>query len=283
MKSNTGLILEGGGLRGVYTAGVLDFFIDMGLEFSSVYGVSAGSVNACSFLSKQRGRAFRADVDFLEDREYASVYNLITTGNFFGTEMCYKTIPNELLPYDYEEFEKYKGSFYAVVTNCETGQAEYLKLTDTKRQIDYIRASASLPLMAEMVKINGKYYLDGGISDSIPIRKSICDGNTKNVVILTRDFSYRKKPNQVMPVIKMKYSKYPNLVKSMERRHINYNNTLEYIENKEKNGEIFVIRPSRPVKVGKLEKNKEKLTELYKSGYRDGKKQYEKLMKYLEE
>lgn len=277
-----GLILEGGGMRGAYTAGVLDFFMDKNIEFNACYGVSAGSVHACSYISKQRGRAFHVGVDYLDDREYASAYNLIKTGNFFGTEMCYDRIPNELNPYDYKEFDNYKGDFYAVVTNCLTGQAEYLKITDLKTQIDYIRASCSLPLMAEMVTIGGVPYLDGGISDSIPVRRSVKDGNIKNVVVLTRDINYRKKQNELLTVIKIKYSKYPNLVEAMINRHKVYNMTIDYIKKQEKKGNVFVIRPSSRVKIGRLEKDKKKLSELYKQGYKDASKKYEDLVSFME-
>lgn len=276
-----GLILEGGGMRGAYTAGVLDFFMDKKIEFDSCYGVSAGSVNACSYISKQRGRAFRVDVDYLENREYASAYNLITTGNFFGTEMCYRRIPNELNPYDYEEFNRYQGNFYAVVTNCITGQAEYLKVTDLKGQIDYIRASCSLPLMAEMVNIHGVPYLDGGIADSIPVRRSVKDGNTKNVIVLTRDVTYRKRQNELLPVIKLRYSKYPKLVEAVAKRHKMYNMTLDYIKKQEEKGQVLVIRPSSAVKIGRLEKDKKKLTALYRQGYRDASKKYDELVSFM--
>lgn len=276
-----GLILEGGGMRGAYTAGVLDFFMDKDLEFDSCYGVSAGSVNACSYISKQRGRAFQIDVDYLDDKEYASAYNLLTTGNFFGTDMCYNRIPNELNPYDYEVFNQYKGDFYAVVTNCITGQAEYLKVTDLKEQIDYIRASCSLPLMAEMVYVNGIPYLDGGIADSIPVRRSVRDGNRKNVIVLTRDISYRKKPNELQSIISLKYKKYPNLVKAMSNRHKVYNMTLDYIKKQEEKGNILVIRPSSAVKIGRVEKDKRKITELYKQGYKDASKKYEEIVSFI--
>lgn len=276
-----GLVLEGGGMRGAYTAGVLDFFLDNNIFFTSCYGVSAGSVNACSYISKQRGRAFRVDVDYLDDKRYASFYNLVKTGNFFGTEMCYETIPKELNPYDYETFNAYKGSFYAVVTNCESGHPEYMKICDLQKQINIIRASCSLPLMAEMVELNGKEYLDGGIADSIPIRKSVKDGNMKNVVVLTRDVNYRKAPSELLPILKVKYKKYPNLIKAIENRHKMYNMTLDYIKNQEQNGNIVVIRPSKPVTIGRLEKDKRKLTSLYKEGYRDAKKKFDDIKKFI--
>lgn len=276
-----GLILEGGGMRGIYTAGVLDFFIENNIEINSCYGVSAGTVNACNYISKQKGRTYELDTGYLDNRDYASVYNLITTGNYFGTEMCYHKVPLELNPFDFETYNKFDGDFYAVVTNCETGKPEYMKINDMKKDIDIIRASCSLPLMAQMVKIGEYNYLDGGVSDSIPVRQSVKDGNNKNVVILTRDVDYRKKANEMLPIIKLKYRKYPNLVKAIEQRHISYNRTLEYIENQRKAGNIFVIRPEEPVKIGRLEKSKEKLDELYRIGIKDAKKNYEKLKEFL--
>ena len=276
-----GLILEGGGMRGIYTAGVLDFFIENNIEINSCYGVSAGTVNACNYISKQKGRTYDIDTGYLDNRDYASVYNLITTGNYFGTEMCYHKIPMELNPFDFETYNKFDGDFYAVVTNCETGKPEYMKINDMKKDIDIIRASCSLPLMAQMVKIGEHNYLDGGVSDSIPVRQSVKDGNNKNVVILTRDIDYRKKANEMLPIIKLKYKKYPNLVKAIEQRHISYNRTLEYIENQRKSGNIFVIRPEEPVKIGRLEKSKEKLDELYRIGIKDAKKNHEKLKEFL--
>lgn len=281
MNEKIGLILEGGGMRGVYTAGVLDFFLDKNIEFGSCYGVSAGSVNASNYLSKQRGRTYRINVDYIDDRSYASFYNLLTTGNFFGTEMCYDIVPNELNPYDYDTFNKYEGDFYVVATNCRTGKPEYFKMKDLKKEIDVIRASCSLPLMAEMVKIGKDMYLDGGIADSVPIRRSVCDGHEKNVIILTRDLNYRKKPNEFMALIKVRYAGYPNLVKALERRHIEYNRTLEYIENQEKKGKVYVIRPSKPIKVGKIERDKDKLTALYHRGLKDAGKEYDKLLAFL--
>ncbi len=279
---NSALILEGGGMRGVYTAGVLDCFIDNNIEFSSCYAVSAGACHCCSYLSKQRRRAFDVNVDYLKDRHYASLYSLITTGDFFGAKMIYDDIPNRLNLYDYDEFNKYQGNFKAVVTNIETGKAEYKDIKDMRKDITYVRASSSLPVFARIVNIDGKKYLDGGVSDPIPLKKSQSDGNIKNVVILTRDASYRKEPNKFMPLLKAVYRKYPKLIKCLEERHINYNHTLDYIKREEKNGDIFVIRPKKPVKVGRLEKDKRKLYELYKQGYADAARSVKRLKQYLD-
>lgn len=276
-----GLVVEGGGMRGVYSAGVLDFFIEKDLFFENNYGVSAGACHLCSYLAKQYKRAFRVNVDYLDDKRYCSVHSLLKTGNLFGAEMLYDIIPNELDLFDYDTYNKNESNFYAVITDINTGKPEYVKIGDLKKDIIYVRASSSLPLLAQNVKINDKEYLDGGISDSIPIKKSIADGNKKNIVILTRNNTYRKNKNSLMPVMKLKYKKYPNFVKSMADRHIVYNETLDFIKELEKNGDVFVIRPKKPVTIGRTEKNREKLEALYNDGYNDAKDCYEELLKYL--
>ena len=276
-----GLVVEGGGMRGVYSSGVLDFFIEKDLFFENNYGVSAGACHLCSYLAKQYKRAFRVNVDYLNDKRYCSVHSLLKTGNLFGAEMLYDIIPNELDLFDYDTYNKNESNFYVVITDINTGKPEYVKIGDLKKDIIYVRASSSLPLLAQNVKINDKEYLDGGISDSIPIKKSIADGNKKNVVILTRDSTYRKEKNSLMPIIKLKYKKYPNFVKSMADRYIVYNEILDFIKELENNGDVFVIRPKKPVNIGRTEKNREKLEELYNDGYNDAKDCYEELLKYL--
>ena len=276
-----GLVVEGGGMRGVYSSGVLDFFIEKDLFFENNYGVSAGACHLCSYLAKQYKRAFRVNVDYLNDKRYCSVHSLLKTGNLFGAEMLYDIIPNELDLFDYDTYNKNESNFYVVITDINTGKPEYVKIGDLKKDIIYVRASSSLPLLAQNVKINDKEYLDGGISDSIPIKKSIADGNKKNVVILTRDSTYRKGKNSLMPIIKLKYKKYPNFVKSMADRYIVYNEILHFIKELENNGDVFVIRPKKPVNIGRTEKNREKLEELYNDGYNDAKDCYEELLKYL--
>ena len=276
-----GLVVEGGGMRGVYSSGVLDFFIEKDLFFENNYGVSAGACHLCSYLAKQYKRAFRVNVDYLNDKRYCSVHSLLKTGNLFGAEMLYDIIPNELDLFDCDTYNKNESNFYVVITDINTGKPEYVKIGDLKKDIIYVRASSSLPLLAQNVKINDKEYLDGGISDSIPIKKSIADGNKKNVVILTRDSTYRKGKNSLMPIIKLKYKKYPNFVKSMADRYIVYNEILDFIKELENNGDVFVIRPKKPVNIVRTEKNREKLEALYNDGYNDAKDCYEELLKYL--
>ena len=269
-----GLILEGGGMRGVYTAGVLDFFLDKGILLDNCFGVSAGACHACSYLAGQRGRAFATAVDYLGDKRYCSLHSLITTGDMFGAEMLYETIPKELYPIDNASFLKNTAVFQAVVTNCETGKAEYPVIKDLLRDIGYVRASSSLPLVSRIVKIGGKPYLDGGIADSIPVRQSVLQGNLKNVVVLTRHRQYRKGENKLMPLLKMKYKAYPKLVESLQSRHIRYNETLEYIAGEEQKGNLFVIAPQEPLGLSRVEKNREKLQKAYETGYADARRSF---------
>ena len=279
---NAGLILEGGGMRGVYTAGVLDAFLEQDVEFSSIYGVSAGSCHACSYMSKQPGRAFRVNVDYLDDPGYCGVRTFLHTGNIFGVDMLYSQIPNVLDPFDYEAFKNYPGTLYAVLTDVDTGEPVYIKVKDLNRQMWAIRASSSLPLVSKSLRVNGHTFLDGGVADSIPIRKSMDDGNTKNVVVLTREVGYQKEPNSAIRLMKMRYPKSKAFVKKMANRHIRYNETLAFLEEEERAGRVFIIRPQEKVQVGRIEKNREKLNALYQIGLEDGRNAMADMKAYLE-
>ncbi|MDO4977337.1 MAG: patatin family protein [Eubacteriales bacterium] len=279
---NAGLILEGGGMRGVYTAGVLDAFLENDVEFSSVYGVSAGSCQACSYLTKQKGRGVRTVVNYVNDPEYCSVKSLVKTGDMFGVDFCYSKIPYVLDPVDSAAFQDYKGKFYAVLTNLETGEAEYIRVKDMEKQIWAVRASSSLPLLSRTIIAKGRPFLDGGVADPIPLKRSIATGNKKNVVILTRDASYRKESNPLVPIMKLRYKKYPNFVDRMADRHIRYNETLDYLNDLEEKGEVFVIRPQYPVEVDRLEKDKDKLMVLYNQGLEEGRAAIAAMREYLE-
>ena len=279
-----GLVLEGGGMRGVFTAGVLDFFLEEDIQFDTCIGVSAGSCLACSYLSKQYRRGYRTVTGYLDDPRYCGMGSFFKTGDYFGAEMLYKTIPDELDPYDHKAFLDNPTKFYAVVTNCETGQAEYKRIRDLRREICYTRASSSLPLMSRTLWIRKKPYLDGGITDSIPIRRSESLGNEKNVVILTRGRECRKQKNQMMPLMRLRYGRqFPKLVERMENRHLDYNETLDHLYREEKEGKVFLIQPPAPVEIGRLEKDGKKLEALYCQGYETAKRQAEALKKYLED
>lgn len=278
-----GLILEGGGMRGMYTAGILEFFMDKDLYFSSTYGVSAGACHLCSYLSKQKGRMYRVATDYLDNKHYCSVESLLATGNLFNVNMCYKLIPEYLDPFDFDTFAAYEGNAYAVITNIETGSPEYYPLKDMHRDIIAVQASSSLPLVARNVRIGKSLYLDGGIADSIPIRQSIREGNSKNIVIMTKEEGYIREPvGFELPLIKLRYAKYPKVYELMKNRHTAYNETVQFIEQKQISGECFVIRPKKPGNVGRLEKNKDKLTALYEQGYKDARDCYLNLLEYLE-
>ena len=281
MPHQTGLVLEGGGMRGLFTAGVLDFFLDQHLTFDRCLAVSAGACHACSFISGQRGRAFRVGTDYLNDRDYCSTYSLLTTGDLFGAEFLYDRIPNELDLYDYEAFDASHTKFHPVVTNCQTGEAVYPQAVDMHKDIQYVRASSSLPLVSRIVWVDGSPYLDGGIADSVPIQKAQEMGCTKNVVILTRPGGYRKKKDSTLPLIRARYWRYPKLVKAMEERHLRYNETMDLLDAQNASGETFVIRPAADLELGRVEKDAAKLTRAYQAGYAEAQRIWPALQAYL--
>ena len=280
-----GLVLEGGGMKGMYTAGVLEYFMEKDLYFKNCYGVSAGACHLCSYISKQKERACRVALDYLNDKNYCSMHSLMTTGDLFNVDMCYNTIPNKLDPYDYKAAAKYEGNACAVVTNIRTGEAEYMPMREMHKDTVAVRASASLPLVSRNVRIGSEYYLDGGIADAIPIRKAIADGNGKNVVVLTKEVGYiRKQSSPAMRnLIKLKYAKYPKVYELVSDRHVRYNETLRFLDGEEQAGRAFVIRPQMPNDIGRVEKDRKKLEALYELGYRDAKKRYEELMEFLQQ
>ena len=277
-----GLVLEGGGMKGVYTAGVLDFFLEKNLEFSHCYGVSAGAITLCSYLSKQKRRGYRTLTEYMDNKRFNGLWSLLTNGNIFHSEFSYDLVPNYLLPFDYETYNRYAGKAYAVATDIQAGEAKYLPLKEMKHDIVAVQASASLPLVSKNVEYEGKLYLDGGIADSIPIRKSIMDGNRKNVVVLTKEVGYLKEPSQGVELLRLKYRKYPKVYELMKNRHKEYNETMEYLQRQVGNGQAFVIQPKRKNEIGRMEKDEKKLRVLYEIGYQDAKECYQELIAYLE-
>lgn len=280
--SKLGLILEGSGLRGIYTAGVLDFLIDKEIYADGVIGASTGARNACSYVSKQRGRAFRVFTDYLHDKRYMSFQSLVRKGDLFNATFIYDTIPNKLIPYDYDTFYKGKMKLYAVCCNLETGKPEYLQCINLKHDFTYVRASSSRPLLSNIVEINGKKLLDGGCADSIPIKKFQELGYDKNIVVLTHSIEYRKGKNNLMSIFRKQYSKYPKFIEALSTHHITYNKTLNELSLMEKHNEVFVIRPKAPLHISRLETNKSKLKDLYEQGYQDAQAQYEALVAYIQ-
>ncbi|MDD5969520.1 MAG: patatin family protein [Anaerostipes sp.] len=279
-KKKTGLVLEGGGMRGIYTAGVLDVFLEEGIHFDGVIGVSAGAIHGCSYVAEQRGRNLRYYKKYCNDKRFMSFYNLVRYGDIAGEEFCYHELPEKLDPFDYETFEKSDTEFYVTCSNLETGKAEYIKLNDMKVDIDLLRASASLPYVSRTVEANGMKLLDGGCTDSIPLRAFLEMGFLKSVVVLTRDEHYEKTAeNPYLP--KIFYRKYPKFIKALRERHIRYNKTRASIEKLSKAGKIFVIRPSVELDIGRMEKDPEELQRIYDIGVQDARASLEELKQWL--
>lgn len=264
----TGLVLEGGGVRGIYTAGVLDVFLENNITFDGVIGVSAGAIHGCSYLSGQHGRSIRYYMKYCADPRFMSFTSLLKTGDLVGVDFCYHEIPEKLDVYDNEAFLRNNTPFYAVCSNVETGKPEYIRMTDMFRDIDILRASASMPYVSRIVEIDDKKYLDGGSTDSIPLEAFRQMGYEKNVVILTRDIHYRKKP-EMKGLAKLLYRKYPAFAAAQENRYLHYNSTVEQILELEKEGSVFVIRPSQPPAIGRTEKDPQKVQEHYQKGRED--------------
>ena len=279
--NKSALVLEGGGMRGAYTAGVLDYLMEKGVSFDSIYGVSAGALTGANFKAGQVGRGLRTFAAYLHDERYAGPQHLLKTGDWFNIDFSYNKIPNELDPADYDTFNASPINFYSVVSNVETGKAEYIRITDLKQQMDLVRASATLPLLSNIVEIDGKKYLDGGSCDSIPLKKSMADGHSKNLVVLTQHRGFTKKPSANRYACRLMYKKYPNYVKAMDNRHNMYNRQLKLVYEMEKQGKAFVIQPAAKVEVSRLEKNPARLVELYHQGKMDAASCYERLVEYL--
>ncbi|NBI27776.1 patatin family protein [Chengkuizengella sp. YPA3-1-1] len=280
---NIGLVLEGGGLRGVYTAGVLDYFLEKDLSVPYIIGASAGACNATSYISKQIGRSKKVSIDYIDYPGYISVRNLITKRSMFGMDIIFDELPNKHEPFDYDTFHSSPQTFKIVVTDCITGEPIYFdKNCETKDVFTILKASISLPLITKVVKFGGYELLDGGIADPIPLKKSIEDGNKRNIVILTRNKGYEKKPESYRWILKARYRrKYKGLMNTIINRHIQYNATLQYINDLEDKGDIFVFRPKH-LPVNSLEKDKIKLTQLYEQGIEDAKEQYNQLLDWIE-
>ena len=262
-----GLVLEGGGMRGVFTCGVLDCFMDNNIHFPYTIGVSAGACNGLSYVSRQRGRAKYSNIDMLDKYHYIGFKHLLLKRNILDFDLLFVDFPESIVPYDYDTYFSSKGRFAMVTTNCLTGEANYFEeKRDKKRLIDIARASCSLPFVCPIAYIDDIPMLDGGIVDSIPLLHAINEGFEYNVVILTRNHGYRKEIGDIK-IPPFLYYKYPNLRQALSRRCAIYNEQLELIEQMEKQGKILVIRPIEPVMVDRIEKDTKKLKQFYDEGY----------------
>lgn len=270
ITKNTGLVLEGGGMRGVFTSGVLDALMKHEVYFPYVVAVSAGACNGLSYMSRQPRRARYSNIDMLQKYDYISLHSLLVNGSIFDPNILYERFPNEIVPFDYNAYEQNPATFEAVATNCLTGRAVYLsERHDHQRLTNIVRASSSLPYVSQIVMVDGIPMLDGGIVDSIPIVHSIDTGHPENVVVLTRNRGYRSsEPDVKIP--RFFYGEYPRLRVALSRRVEEYNRQLDLIERMEDWGEIVVIRPQRPLEVGRVCRDVEKLERLYEEGFQQG-------------
>ncbi|MCM3030629.1 MULTISPECIES: patatin family protein [unclassified Niallia] len=272
MKENIGLVLEGGGMRGVYTAGALECFLEHNVYFPYVIGVSAGASYGASYMSQQAGRNKKVSLDYVTDPRYMSWRNFRQTGQFFGMDFIYNQIPNTMVPFDYEAFYGNEAEFKIGATDIQTGESVFYGKQDYKEELlKALEASSSLPFLAPVVDFKGRKLLDGGISDPIPLKRAQEDGFKRNVVILTRNLGYRKSKSRFAFFVRRKYPQFKGLQQAMEARYKLYNETLEYVEQEEKKGNIMVVRPQEKLVVGRMERNPQKLENLYMQGYRDAK------------
>ena len=276
----TCLVLEGGAMRGIYTAGVIDALMKEKIKVDAVIGVSAGALFGVNYVSHQPERALRYNLENINNKDYMGISSLIRTGNIMNKDFCFNKLIYETDPFDFDTFDKSRIKFYATITNLETGKAEYKEITDSRNQMEYLRASGSMPLLSKIVEIDNNLYLDGGIGDSIPVRKAQELGYDKIIVVTTQPKEYIKKKYKMLP-FKIAYKKYPNFINTLNNRHINYNKTTKYIKEEEDKGNILVIRPTRKVKIKKIEKDPNIIKEQYYLGFNDMENKLEELKRYL--
>ena len=278
-----GLVLEGGSMRGMYTAGVLDVFMDENIHVDGIIGVSAGALFGPNYYSKQKGRALRYNKRFCRNPRFMSFWSFLFTGNLVNKQFAFYDVTSKYDIFDNETFMKNNTGYYVTATNAETGKAEYLEIKDIVKEMEKLRASSAIPFVSRFVEIDGKRYLDGGISDSVPVLQCKAMGYDKIIVVLTRPIEYRKKPfsEGLMKLVSMRYRKYPEFIKTLKNRYQVYNDTVETIIDLENKKEIFVIRPSEPILLKTIERNPDNLQKVYDLGIKDCKEKLNKLKEYL--
>ena len=271
-------------MRGMFTAGVMDVMMENGIEFDGVIGVSAGAAFGCNYKSGQIGRVIRYNTRFCTDKRYGGLGVLLREGNIFSTPFCYEEVPLKHDVFDFDAYDRSPMEFYVVCTDIESGNAVYHRYEGLQdHRFDWIRASASMPLVSQIVEIEGMKLLDGGVADSIPVRYFESIGYDRNVVILTQPDRYVKKKNPMMPLVKLKYRHYPKLVEAMGNRHNVYNETLEYIRGRDEAVELLVIRPEQAFNIGIVEKDPAELRRVYEMGRVEGQKRLEEVRTFLED
>ncbi len=278
----TGLVLEGGAMRGLFTAGILDVLLEANVTFDGVVGVSAGAAFGINYVSRQLGRTIRYNKRFAHDWRYCSMRSWLTTGDLFGAEFAYHILPEHLDPFDSETFEQSKTAFWLVCTEVRTGKAVYQYLNKGGHETyDWVRASASMPFVSKPVSIGDHLLLDGGVADSIPLAFFESERYERNVVILTQPADYTKGHNKLMPLMRMALRKYPAMIKALDERHIMYNQQLEYVRQREAEGKALVIRPSEPIRIGHVSHNPDEMQAVYDVGRREGLRQLERIKDFL--
>ena len=269
-------------MRGMFTAGIMDVMMENGITFDGVIGVSAGAAFGCNYKSGQIGRVIRYNTRFCADKRYGGFRVLLKEGNIFSTSFCYEEVPVKHDVFDFDAFDRSPMEFYVVCTDIESGKAVYHRYEGLQdHRFDWIRASASMPLVSQIVEIDGMKLLDGGVADSIPVRYFESIGYDRNIVVLTQPGDFVKKKNPMMPIVKVKYRRYPKLVEAMGNRHNVYNKTLDYIREKEVRGELLVIRPDGPLNIKKVEKDPEELKRVYELGRTVGQRRLEEVKAFL--
>ena len=263
----TGLVLEGGGMRGLFTAGVMDVLMEHGIRFDGIVGVSAGATFGCNYKSRQPGRVLRYNIRFKDDPRYMGLRSLLRTGDLVGAEFSYHTMPNELDVLDRDTFRSDPTEFHVVCTDAETGQPVYHRIDDMDDvEADWIRASASMPIVSRPVSLDGRLLLDGGISDSIPLRYFEGLGFLRNVVVLTQPKGFYKQRTKLMPLFHLFMRRYPAIIRAMSRRHLMYNDELSYLEEQEQKGHIVIVYPQDALPIGRTEQDETKMRRVYAMG-----------------
>ena len=278
----TGLVMEGGAMRGMFTCGVIDVFMEHDIEFDGGAGISAGAVFGCNYKSRQPGRAIRYNKTYCRDPRYCSIRSLIRTGDLYGANFCYRELPDELDIFDREAFRENPMEFFMGATDVRTGEAVYHKCTDGGvKDLLWMRASASMPIVSRPVVIDGYLLLDGGIVDGVPFAYMEEQGYDRNVIILTRPAGYRKKKSSILPLMKLILREYPNVTEAMAVRHERYNAQMSAIEEREKAGMALVIRPPFALPIARTEKDPRKLEEVYQIGRQEGNRRLKEVEAFL--
>ncbi len=278
-----GLVLEGGALRGLFTVGILDVLMENGVRFDGLVGVSAGAAFGCNYKSGQAGRVIRYNKRFAHEWRYCSWRSWIATGDLFGGEFCYHKMPDELDVFDKETFDSNPMEYYAVCTDVETGEAVYKRLMKCSPETyEYIRASASMPMVSNIVEVGGRKLLDGGVTDSIPLRFFQEQGYERNLVILTQPADYQKQHNRLMPILRLWLHRYPKMIEALDKRHEMYNRQLEYVREEERKGNTYVIRPPEKLVIGHISHDENEMQGVYQMGRRVGEGRLKDIVEFLE-